>query len=146
MESWPRDDAEAKLIVAAIMTYNFNNYKVLKRYHELNVDDKWEMDPVFMVHDPSFLVGMSWEENCPSFYVLSVGSDLVKAVRVGTYPCIPTRVCKYTPVLLEEPDGGMDKLWINVMKLLANWRLVIRCLEAFKKFLRVKRFSVMSPD
>ncbi|KIM83950.1 hypothetical protein PILCRDRAFT_87885 [Piloderma croceum F 1598] len=113
VESWPRDDAEAKLIAAAIATYNFNNYEVPKRYHELDADDKQEVDPFFVVHDPSFLAGMTWEGTRPSFYKLSIGSDLVKAVRVGTYPRVPTRVYKYTPVFPEKPEGGMDKLWMR---------------------------------
>jgi hypothetical protein len=39
-------DVEAKLIA----TYNFNNYEVPKRYHELDADDEQE-DPCFVVHD-----------------------------------------------------------------------------------------------
>jgi hypothetical protein len=145
VESWPRDDAEAKLIAAAIATYNFNNYEVPKRYHELDADDKQEVDPFFVVHDPSFLAGMTWEGTRPSFYKLSIGSDLVKAVRVGTYPRVPTRVYKYTPVLPDRPEGGMDKLWMDAMKPLANRSVVIGCLEAFKMFLRVKRFGMPMP-
>jgi hypothetical protein len=144
-ESWLRDDAEAKLIATSIATYNFNNYEVPKRYHELDTDDKGEVDPCFVVHDPMFLAGMVWRGTCPSFYKLSIGSNLVKAVRVGKYPHIPTRVYRYTPVLPEEPEGGMDKLSMNAMKPLANRRLVIGCLEAFKMFLRVKRFGIPTP-
>jgi hypothetical protein len=94
VKSWPRDDAEAKLIAAAIATYNFNNYEVPKRYHELDADDKQKVDPLFVVHDPSFLAGMTWEGTRPSFYKLSIGSELVNAVRVGTYPRVPTMVYK----------------------------------------------------
>jgi hypothetical protein len=141
VESWPRDDAEAKLIAAAIATYNFNNYEVPKLYHERDEEDKEEVDPYFMVHDPMFLAGMTWKGTRPSFYKLSIGSDLIKAVQAGKYPCAPTRVYRYTPVLPEEPEGGMDKLWMNAMKPLANRRVVIGCLEAFKMFVRVKRFG-----
>jgi hypothetical protein len=142
-ESWLRDDAEAKLIATSIATYNFNNYEVPKRYHELDTDDKGEVDPCFVVHDPMFLAGMVWRGTCPSFYKLLIGSNLVKAVRVGKYPHIPTRVYRYTPVLPEEPEGGMDELGVNAMKPLANnQRVVIGCLEAFKMFLRVKRFGM----
>jgi hypothetical protein len=142
VESWPRDDAEAKLIATSIATYNFNNYEVPKRYHELDADDIGGADPYFMVHDPMFLAGMVWKGTRPSFYKLSIGSDLVNAIRVGKYPHVPTMVYRYTPVLPEDPEGGMDELGVNAMKPLANRRVVIGCLEAFKMFLRVKRFGM----
>ncbi|KIM90386.1 hypothetical protein PILCRDRAFT_1697 [Piloderma croceum F 1598] len=141
LESWPRDDAEAKLIALAIATYNFNNYEVPKRYHEKHKGQP-RVGPDFMVHDPMFLAGMVWQGTRPSFYKLSIGSDLVKAVRAGKYPHTPTRVYRYTPVFPEEPEGGMDKLWMNAMKPLANRRVVVQCLEAFKIFLGVKRFGM----
>ena len=124
LECWPRDDAEAKLIATSIATYNFNNYKVLKRYHELDADDKAEVDSWM------FLVGMVWKGTCPSFYKLSIRNDLVKAVRVGKYTHVPTGVYKYTPVLPEEPKGGMDELGVNAMKPLANRKVVIGCLDS----------------
>jgi hypothetical protein len=94
-----------------------------------------------VVHDPMFLAGMVWKGTRPSFYKLSIGSDLVEAVRAGKYPPVPTRVYKYTPILPEEPEGGMDELGVNAMNPLANRKVVIGCLEAFKMFLRVKRFG-----
>jgi hypothetical protein len=45
---WPKDDAEAKLTATSIATYNFNNYEVPKRYHELDADDKAEVDPCLL--------------------------------------------------------------------------------------------------
>jgi hypothetical protein len=48
-------------------------------------------------------------------------------------------VYEYTPVLPEEPLGDMVKLWFNAMKPLANLRVVIECLNAFKMFLKAKR-------
>jgi hypothetical protein len=140
---WPRDDAEAKLIATAIATYDFNNYEVPNLYHELDADDKEEVDPCFVVHDPMFLPGIVWKGTRPSFYKLSIGSNLVKAVRDGKYPRVPTRVYKYTPILPDEPEGGMDELGVNVMQPLANRRVVIGCLEAFKMFLKVKRFGTL---
>ena len=141
VDTWPRDDAEAKLIANAIATYNFNNYEVPKLYDELDDEDKEYVDPYFMVHDPIFLAGMAWKGTRPSFYKISIGNDLVKAVQAGRYPSAPTRVYRYTPVLPEEPEGGVDKLGMNVMKPLTNRKVVIGCLEAFKMFLRVKRFG-----
>ena len=138
---WPRDDAEAKLIAASIAAYNFNNYEVPKLYDELEPDDKPEVDPCFVVHDPMFLPGIVWKGTRPSFYKLSIGSSLVEAVRDGKYPHVPTRVYKYTPTLPEEPEGGMDEVGANAMKSLANRKVVIGCLEAFKMFLGVKRFG-----
>jgi hypothetical protein len=84
---------------------------------------------------------MTWKGTCPSFYKISIGSDLVKAVQAGKYPRAPTRIYRYTPVLPEELNGGMDKFGIKAMQLLANRRVVIGCLEAFKMFLRVKWFG-----
>ena len=109
VESWPRDDAEAKLIAAAIATYNFNNYEVSKLYHERDEEDKEEVDPYFMVHDPMFLAGMTWKGTRQSFYKLSIGSDLVKAVQAGKYPCAPTR-CIDTPLYCLR---SQREVWIN---------------------------------
>jgi hypothetical protein len=89
---WPRDDAEAKLIATAIATYNFNNYEVPNLYHELDADYKEEVDPCFVVHDPMFLPGIVWKGTRPSFYKLSIRSNLVKAVQDGKYPCIQTGI------------------------------------------------------
>jgi hypothetical protein len=141
VDTWPVDDAEAKLIANAIATYNFNNYEVPKLYHNRDEEYKPYPDPCFMVHDPIFLAGMAWKGTHPSFYKISIGSDLVKAVQAGKYPCTPTRIYRYTPVLPEELEGGMDKLGMSAMKPLANRRVIIGCLEAFKMFLKVKRFS-----
>lgn len=38
VERWPRNDAEAKLIAAAIATYDFNNYEIPKLYQEEEVE------------------------------------------------------------------------------------------------------------
>jgi hypothetical protein len=138
---WPRDDAEAKLIATSIATYGFNNYEVPKLYYEDADDVGLDEDPCFIVQDPMFLPGIVWKGTRPSFYKLSIGSDLVDAVRVGKYPHVPTRIYKYTPILPEEPEGGMDELGVNAMKPLANRKVVIGCLEGFKMFLRVKRFG-----
>jgi len=138
LDTWLRDDAEAKLIANA---YDFNNYKAPKLYHDLDEEKKEDVDPYFMVRDPISLAGMTWKGTCPSFYKISIGSDLVKAVQAGKYPRAPTRIYRYTPVLPEEPNGGMDKFGIKAMQPLANRRVVIGCLEAFKMFLRVKRFG-----
>jgi hypothetical protein len=79
-DKWPRDDAEAKLIANAITAYDFNNYEAPKLYHDLDEENKEDVDPCFMVHDPISLAGMTWKGTCPSFYKISIGSDLVKAV------------------------------------------------------------------
>jgi hypothetical protein len=90
---WPRDDAEAKLIATAIASYDFNNYEVPKRYLE-DAGERGVEDPCFVVQDPMFMAGMVWKGTCPSFYKLSIGSDLVKAVQAGKYPHVPTRVTR----------------------------------------------------
>jgi hypothetical protein len=90
-----------------------------------------------------FLAGIVWKGTRPSFYKLSIGSVLVKAVRVGKYPHVPTRVHRYTPVLPEEPVGDIDELEVDAMKPLANRRVVIGCLEAFKMFLEIGIMSAM---
>jgi hypothetical protein len=81
---WPRDDAEAKLIATAIATYNFNNYEVRKRYLE-NADKRGVEDPCFVVQDPMFMAGMVWKGTRPSFYKLSIGSDLFRLENTPTY-------------------------------------------------------------
>jgi hypothetical protein len=114
-DKWPRDDAEAKLIANAIAAYDFNNYEAPELYHYLDEENKEDVDPCFMVHDPISLAGMTWKGTCPSFYKISIGSDLVKAVQAEKYPTAPTRIYRYTPVLPEEPEGGMDKFGIKVV-------------------------------
>jgi hypothetical protein len=60
LDTWPRDDAEAKLIANAIAAYDFNNYEAPKLYHDLDEEDKEDVDPYFMVRDPISLAGMTW--------------------------------------------------------------------------------------
>jgi hypothetical protein len=137
IDSWPRDNAKAKLIPNAIATYNFNNYKAPKLYHKLDNECKVDVVPYFTVHNPMFLAGMTWKCACSLFYKISTGSDLVKAVQAGKYPSAPTRVYRYTPILPEELKESMDKFGMNTMRPLAKWRV-----EVFKMFLRVKRFGM----
>jgi hypothetical protein len=141
VNTWPRDDAEAKLIAVAIATCNYNNYIAPKKYRPLPWDDPDEISSFFKVRNPLFIPGMAWKGTRPSFYKISIGRDLVKAVSKGRYPHKPTMVDKYTPVLPENPPGGMDKLWFNAMKPLANRRIIIGCLGAFKMFFTATRFS-----
>jgi hypothetical protein len=139
LNTWPRDDAEAKLVATAIATYNYNNYIAPKAYCPHSSHDPDEIASIFKMRDPMFIPGMAWKGTHPSFYKIWIGSDLVRSVGKGRYPRTPTKVYKYTPMLPEEPKGGMDKLCWNAMKPLANRKVVIGCLEAFKMFFEAKR-------
>jgi hypothetical protein len=83
VDTWPRDDAEAKLVATAIAAYN---YIAPKKYKPLPWDNREEISSFFRVRDPLFIPGMAWKGTCPSFYKILIGRDLVKAANKGRYP------------------------------------------------------------
>jgi len=63
----------------------------------------------------------------PVFYKITITAALSKAVQTGTYPETETRVLRYIPALPRRNSEGMRPL--------PNRLEILRCLEAFKKFL-----------
>jgi hypothetical protein len=63
----------------------------------------------------------------PIFYKITVTAALSKAVQTGSFPEIETRVLRYIPALPRRNSEGMRPL--------PNRLEILRCLEAFKKFL-----------
>jgi len=62
----------------------------------------------------------------PAFYKVTVTVALSKAVQTGTYPEIETPVFRYIPALPRRNSEGMRPL--------PNRLEILRCLEAFKRF------------
>jgi hypothetical protein len=52
-------DAEAKLVAAAIVAYNFDDYVVPRRYRPLLLDDPEEISSFLRVREPLFMPGMA---------------------------------------------------------------------------------------
>ncbi|KAH8995326.1 hypothetical protein EDB92DRAFT_1970486 [Lactarius akahatsu] len=63
----------------------------------------------------------------PIFYKITVTASLSKAVQTGTYPETETHVLRYVPALPRRNSEGMRPL--------PNRLEILRCLEAFKRFL-----------
>ena len=83
VNTWPRDDAEVKLVVTSIAAYNYNNYIAPKKYKPFPWDNPEEISSFFRVQDPLFIPGMAWKGTHPSFYKILIGRNLVKAVNKG---------------------------------------------------------------
>jgi hypothetical protein len=107
-------DPEPQVIAGAIAAFALNNRK---REHDLN-------PPLCnsIMFPCLTMVGTS-----PIFYKITVTAALSKAVQAGSFPEIETRVLRYIPALPRRNSKGMRPL--------PNRLEILRCLEAFKKFL-----------
>ena len=63
----------------------------------------------------------------PIFYKITVTAALSKAIQTGSFPEIETFVLRYIPALSSRNSEGMRPM--------PNRLEILRCLEAFKKFL-----------
>jgi hypothetical protein len=107
-------DPEPQVIAEAIRAFALNNRK---RERDLN------LRPRNSIVIPCLaIVGTT-----PFFYKITITAGLSKAVQTGTYPKTATRVLRYFPALLRRSSEGMRPL--------PNRLEILRCLEAFKKFL-----------
>ena len=107
-------DPEPQVIAEAIAAFALNNRK---RERDLHLPIRNSiMFPCLT------MVGTS-----PIFYKITVTAALSKAVQTGSFPEIETRVFRYVPALPRRNSEGMRPL--------ANRLEILRCLEAFKRFL-----------
>lgn len=106
-------DPEPQVIAEAIAAFALNNRK-----RERNLD----LPP----RDTVIFPALTMVGTMPMFYKITVTRALSKAVRTGTYPEIGTRVLRYIPTLPRRNSEGMRPL--------PNRLEILRCLEAFKKF------------
>ncbi|KAN0107284.1 hypothetical protein V8E52_010336 [Russula decolorans] len=108
-------DPEPQVVAGAIAAFALNNRKREREIHLPLCNSI--MFPCLT------MVGTS-----PIFYKITV-TALSKAVQTGSFPEIETRVLRYIPVLSRRNSGGMRPL--------PNRLEILRCLEVFKKFLRI---------
>jgi len=107
-------DPEPQVIAEAIAAFAMNN---MTRERQLN------LQPRDIITFPALtMVGTT-----PAFYKVTVTAALSKAVQTGTYPEVETCVFRYIPTLPRRSSEGMRPL--------PNRLEILRCLEAFKKFL-----------
>ena len=105
-------DPEAQLIAEAIAAFQENN---AKRVNDLFLE----------LLETQVIPGITMLGTFPTFYKVKVTADLDHSVRFGQYPETQTVVYRHTPRVPERSDG---------MRPLDNRKLVLRCYEAFKKF------------
>ena len=107
-------DPEPQLIAEAIAAFAINNQK---RERDLRLPRRNSiMFPCLT------MIGTS-----PIFYKITVTAALSKAVQIGAFPEVETRVLRYIPGLPRRNSEGMRPL--------PNRLEILRCLEAFKRFL-----------
>ena len=107
-------DPEPQLIAEAIAAFALNNRK---RERDLN------LPPCNSIMFPCLtMVGTA-----PIFYKITVTTALSRAVQTGAFPEIETRVLRFVPALPRRHSEGMRPL--------SNRLEILRCLEAFKKFI-----------
>jgi hypothetical protein len=107
-------DPEPQVIAEAIAAFAMNN---MSRERMLNLRPR----------DAITFPAITMAGTTPAFYKVTVTAALCKAVETGTYPKIETRVFRYIPTLPRRNSDGMRPL--------PNRLEILRCLEAFKKFL-----------
>ncbi|KAH9047116.1 hypothetical protein EDB84DRAFT_1462794 [Lactarius hengduanensis] len=107
-------DPEPQVIAEAIAAFALNNRK---RERDLN------LPPCNTIMFPCITMAGT----TPVFYKTTITAALSKAVQTGTYPETETRVLRYIPALPHRNSEGMRPL--------PNRLEILRCLEAFKKFL-----------
>ncbi|KAI9462863.1 hypothetical protein BJY52DRAFT_1255659 [Lactarius psammicola] len=107
-------DPEPQVIAVAIAAFALNNRK---RERNLNLS----------VCDSIMFPCLTMVGTTPVFYKITITAALSKAVQTGTYPETETRVLRHIPALPRRNSEGMCPL--------PNRLEILRCLEAFKKFL-----------
>ncbi|KAH8989151.1 hypothetical protein EDB86DRAFT_1927186 [Lactarius hatsudake] len=107
-------DPEPQVIAGAIAAFALNNRK---RERQLNLPP----------HDSIMFPCLTMVGTSPIFYKVTVTAALSKAVQSGTYDWEGTFVFRYIPAL---PRGNSEG-----MRPLPNRLEILRCLEAFKRFL-----------
>jgi hypothetical protein len=106
--------AEFQVIAEAIGTFAMNNM----------IRDRLNLQPRDSITFPA----LTMNSTIPTFYKITVTSALSRAVQAGIYPETETRVLRYIPAL------PLRNSWRG-MELLPNRTEILRCLEAFKRFL-----------
>jgi hypothetical protein len=106
-------DPEPQLIAEAIAAFQHNNST---RVQELLVEPQ----------EIQMILGITMIGTFPRFYKIQVTADLDRCVRFGHYPATQTVVYRHTPRVPRRRSDGMRPL--------DNRKLVLRCYEAFKKF------------
>jgi hypothetical protein len=107
-------DPEPQVIAEAIAAFAMNN---MTRERRLNLQPR----------DSITFPALTMVGTTPAFYKVTVTSALSKAVQTGTYLETETRVLRYIPALPRRSSEGMRPL--------PNRLEILRCLEAFKRFL-----------
>jgi hypothetical protein len=108
-------DPEPQLIAEAIAAHQYNN-KCLERIGLPTIQAK-------------MIPGIIMAGSTPTFYKIPVTQDLVYAVETGQYPEKPTIVHKLIP-----PVADLNRLVHDGMRPLNNRDVILRCFEAFKRF------------
>jgi len=106
-------DPEAQLIANSIAAFQANN--------AIRVNHLF-LEPL----EKQVIPGITMVGTFPIFYKIEVTADLDRSVRFGQYPEAKTVVYRHTPRVQSRRDDGMRPL--------DNRKLVLRCYEAFKKF------------
>jgi hypothetical protein len=106
-------DPEAQLIANAIAAFQANN--------AIRVNHLF-LEPL----EKQVIPGITMVGTFPIFYKIEVTADLDRSIRFGQYPKTKTVVYRHTPRVPSRRDRGMRPL--------DNRKLVLRCYEAFKKF------------
>ncbi|KAF8147671.1 hypothetical protein B0H34DRAFT_738734 [Crassisporium funariophilum] len=107
-------DPEPQVIAGAIAAFAKNN---MTRERHLNLQPR----------DAITFPALTMIGTTPAFYKITVTSALSKAVQTGTYPELETRVHRYIPALPRKNSEGMRPLPDRLE--------ILRCLQAFKRFL-----------
>ena len=107
-------DPEPQVIAGAIAAFALNN-------------QKRERDLHLPICDSVMIPCLTMVDSSPIFYKVTVTAALSKAVQTGTFPAFETRVGRYIPTLPCKRSDGMRPL--------PNRLEILRCLEAFKKYL-----------
>ncbi|KAF4618186.1 hypothetical protein D9613_011670 [Agrocybe pediades] len=111
-----RGDAEAQLIAKAIAAFQSNNKKRVLA----------GLDPV----QHSLMPGIVMIGTAPIFYKIPVTENLANAVTYGIFPQAPTIVHFHVPTI-PRPHRRLSE----GMKPLDNRHAILRCYEAFKRFI-----------
>ena len=115
-------DPEPQLIAEAIAAFQVNNAK--------------RVDVLFLEPLPTMVLpGITLVGTFPRFYKIGVTADLDQCLRRGQYPTVQTIVHRHTPRVPRRSDG---------MKPLDNRELIVRCYEAFRKFVLPQRGKNLS--
>ncbi|TFK69929.1 hypothetical protein BDN72DRAFT_839680 [Pluteus cervinus] len=74
--------------------------------------------------------GIIMKGTAPVFYRIPITDDLVRSIGDGTYPDQPTTIHR-----LLSPVQDVSKYFSEGMQSLENRRVIVRCFEAFKRYL-----------